>query len=103
MRGYIYTSPLQVLLNYQKTESCDLRGADFAEAIADKLTLEQAIAEAKLTSRQRLFLWERLVNGHTVGDIEELYGVAHATISEHIIIAAKKLVKVYRKWERSET
>ncbi|ASH85339.1 hypothetical protein E1Z16_10815 [Listeria monocytogenes] len=103
MRGYIYTSPLQVLLNYQKTESCDLRGADFAEAIADKLTLEQAIAEAKLTSRQRLFLWERLVNGHTVGDIEELYGVAHATISEHIIIAAKKLVQVYRKWERSET
>ncbi|EAC2668113.1 TPA_asm: hypothetical protein GZK48_08505 [Listeria monocytogenes] len=103
MRGYIYTSPLQVLLNYQKTESCDLRGADFAEAIADKLTLEQAIAEAKLTSRQRLFLWERLVNGHTVGNIEELYGVAHATISEHIIIAAKKLVQVYRKWERSET
>lgn len=103
MRGYIYTSPLQVLLNYQKTESCDLRGADFAEAIADKLTLEQAIAEAKLTSRQRLFLWERLVNGHTIGDIEELYGVAHATISEHIIIAAKKLVQVYRKWERSET
>ncbi|AVV07494.1 hypothetical protein [Listeria monocytogenes] len=102
MRGYIYTSPLQVLLNYQKTESCDLRGADFAEAIADKLTLEQAIAEAKLTSRQRLFLWERLVNGHTVGDIEELYGVAHATVSEHIIIAAKKLMKVYFKWERSE-
>ncbi|NVQ91429.1 hypothetical protein HXA99_08415 [Listeria monocytogenes] len=91
-----------MLLNYQKTESCDLRGADFAEAIADKLTLEQAIAEAKLTSRQRLFLWERLVNGHTVGDIEELYGVAHATVSEHIIIAAKKLMKVYFKWERSE-
>ncbi|MBC1851152.1 hypothetical protein [Listeria seeligeri] len=95
-------SPLHVLLRYQKIEACDLRGVDFAEAIADKLTLEQAIAEAKLTSRQCLFLWERLVNGHTVGDIEALYGVAHATVSEHIIIAAKKLMKVYLKWERSE-
>ncbi|MBC1884286.1 hypothetical protein [Listeria seeligeri] len=102
MSDYEYSSPLQVLLNYQKTESCDLRGVDFAEAIADKLTLEQAIAEAKLTSRQHLFLWERLVNGHTVGDIEELYGVAHATVSEHVIIAAKKLMNVYFKWERSE-
>lgn len=103
MRGYIYTSPLHVLLKYQKIEACYLLGDDFAEVIADKLTLEQAITEAKLTRRQRIFLWERLVNGHTVGDIEELYGVAHATISEHIIIAAKKLVQVYRKWERSET
>lgn len=89
MRGYIYTSPLQVLLNYQKTESCDLRGADFAEAIADKLTLEQAIAEAKLTSRQRLFLWERLVNGHTVGDIEELYGVAMQQLANILLLRQK--------------
>ncbi|MBC1747259.1 hypothetical protein [Listeria seeligeri] len=93
---------MQVLLRYQKIEDYDLLGWDFAEAIDDKLTLEQAIVEAKLTQRQRLFLWERLVNGHTVCDIEELYGIAHATISEHISIAAKKLVRVYMRWERGE-
>ncbi|HAB7413729.1 TPA_asm: hypothetical protein GYO37_14955 [Listeria monocytogenes] len=57
---------MQVLLRYQKIEDYDLLGWDFAEAIDDKLTLEQAIVEAKLTQRQRLLLWERLVNGHTV-------------------------------------
>ncbi|HAB9979081.1 TPA_asm: hypothetical protein GYX24_03765 [Listeria monocytogenes] len=54
------------MLRYQKIEDYDLLGWDFAEAIDDKLTLEQAIVEAKLTQRQRLLLWERLVNGHTV-------------------------------------
>lgn len=81
------------------------------EWFADKLNEElpkhgypakTRIAKVKLTQRQRLLLWERLVNGHTVCDIEELYGIAHATISEHISIAAKKLVRVYMRWERGE-
>lgn len=82
-----------VKISMRRFEKGDIAACDI------KMDIDQALEEAFMTPKQRLYVQKYYIEQHTEEEIADLYGITQQTVNKTIQRGVKHLADFFAKWD----